>query len=100
MRALQLTIWPEDRRDHRWEMTNQAIAVLAFVLDEVGTAGVAEQRGRSRRNAPACQAGVNNSRSDGLRQCAPDRFGASLVGFLRRAGRYWETVALGALHGV
>src|SRR5712672_1335972 len=54
------------------------------VIVEVRTTRVAQQRGRSRRNTPAHQVGINDRGRDSLRQCPADRFGASLVGFLWR----------------
>src|ERR1700730_11036128 len=85
MRALQLAIRPEDRRDHRWIVTDEAIAVFAFavVLDEVGTAGMAEQRGRSRGKTPTGQARFDYRRADRLRQRPVDCFSTALIRFFR-----------------
>src|SRR4030088_2694634 len=58
------------------------------VIVEIGTARVAQQRGRSCRNAPAGQTRINDRRADGLRDGSADRFSTSLIGFLRRRRRY------------
>jgi len=77
MRALQLAGGPQDRRDHCREIPDQPPVII-----EVGTTRVAQQRRRSRGNAPACQVGVNDRQLPRIRQRPSDRCGPMIgVGF-------------------